>query len=110
MGNVPQAIPFEPTHDIYHYAGNPLDKIFAPKSVALVGATEKHGTVGRTILWNLISSLEPAQQSFRRHHLPDQSQSPERAGHQGLSEYRGRAGESRPGRLLYACSIYSRAD
>ena len=56
MGNPPKAVPFEPTHDIYHYAGNPLDKIFAPKSVALIGATEKHGTVGRTILWNLISS------------------------------------------------------
>jgi acetyltransferase len=56
MGTAPQVIPFEPTHDIYHYTGNPLDKIFAPKSVALVGATEKHGTVGRTILWNLISS------------------------------------------------------
>ena len=56
MGNAPKAVPFEPTHDIYHYTGNPLDKIFAPKSVALIGATEKHGTVGRTILWNLISS------------------------------------------------------
>src|SRR5512136_2218870 len=56
MGNPPRAVPFEPSHDIYHYIGNPLDKIFAPKSVALVGATEKHGSVGRTILWNLISS------------------------------------------------------
>ena len=55
MGS-PAAVAFEPTHDIYHYTGNPLDKIFAPKSVALIGATEKHGTVGRTILWNLISS------------------------------------------------------
>ena len=52
----PPVVPFEPTHDIYHYTGNPLDKIFSPKSVALIGATEKHGTVGRTILWNLISS------------------------------------------------------
>ncbi len=56
MGKPPQAVPYEPTHDIYHYTGNPLDKIFAPRSVALVGATEKHGSVGRTILWNLISS------------------------------------------------------
>jgi acetyltransferase len=47
---------FDPTHDIYHYTGSPLAKIFSPKSVALIGATEKHGTVGRTILWNLISS------------------------------------------------------
>lgn len=35
---------------------HPLDPIFKPKSVAVVGATEKAGSVGRTILWNLISS------------------------------------------------------
>ncbi len=35
---------------------HPLDPILAPKSVALIGATEKVGSVGRTILWNLISS------------------------------------------------------
>jgi acetyltransferase len=33
-----------------------LDAIFAPSSVALIGATEKEGSVGRTILRNLISS------------------------------------------------------
>ena len=33
-----------------------LDVIFAPKTVALIGATEKQGSVGRTILWNLLSS------------------------------------------------------
>lgn len=43
-------------HDILRYERKPLDVIFAPKSVAVVGATEKSGTVGRTILWNLISS------------------------------------------------------
>ncbi|GIW86707.1 MAG: GNAT family N-acetyltransferase [Isosphaeraceae bacterium] len=32
----------------------PLDALFAPRSVAVVGATEKAGSVGRTILWNLI--------------------------------------------------------
>lgn len=35
---------------------NPLDYIFFPKSVAVVGATEKEGSVGRTVLWNLISN------------------------------------------------------
>lgn len=35
---------------------NPLDAIFAPKSVAVIGATERAGSVGRTILWNLIST------------------------------------------------------
>jgi acetyltransferase len=34
----------------------PLDHIFTPASVAVVGATEKVGSVGRTVLWNLISS------------------------------------------------------
>jgi len=33
-----------------------LDAIFSPRSVAVIGATEKTGSVGRTILWNLISS------------------------------------------------------
>ncbi|HEX2913941.1 MAG TPA: bifunctional acetate--CoA ligase family protein/GNAT family N-acetyltransferase [Chloroflexia bacterium] len=41
----------------YRYEQNyALDAIFAPKSVAVIGATEKAGSVGRTILWNLISN------------------------------------------------------
>jgi acetyltransferase len=39
-----------------HYERQALDSIFAPKSVALIGATENPGTVGRTVLWNLISN------------------------------------------------------
>ena len=35
---------------------HPLDAIFAPKSVAVVGATEKPGSVGRTVLWNLMNT------------------------------------------------------
>jgi acetyltransferase len=34
----------------------PLDVFFSPKSVAVVGATENPGSVGRTILWNLMST------------------------------------------------------
>jgi acetyltransferase len=34
----------------------PLDAIFHPTSIAVIGATEKEGSVGRTILWNLLSS------------------------------------------------------
>ncbi len=34
----------------------PLEAFFAPKNVAVIGATESQGTVGRTILWNLITS------------------------------------------------------
>jgi acetyltransferase len=34
----------------------PLDFFFRPTGVAVIGATEKPGSVGRQILWNLISS------------------------------------------------------
>jgi acetyltransferase len=34
----------------------PLHPIFAPRNVAVVGATERAGSVGRTILWNVMSS------------------------------------------------------
>jgi acetyltransferase len=33
-----------------------LDAIFNPRSVAVIGATERPDSVGRTILWNLISN------------------------------------------------------
>ena len=46
----------DPAHDYLRYDEQPLDAIFNPQSVALIGATEKAGSVGRTILWNLISS------------------------------------------------------
>jgi acetyltransferase len=39
-----------------NYTHKALDTIFAPKSVAVVGATETQDSVGRTILWNLIST------------------------------------------------------
>ncbi|WP_165226065.1 bifunctional acetate--CoA ligase family protein/GNAT family N-acetyltransferase [Aquisphaera insulae] len=34
----------------------PLDAIFAPRTVAIIGATEKEGSVGRAVLRNLIDS------------------------------------------------------
>ncbi|MCP4416157.1 MAG: bifunctional acetate--CoA ligase family protein/GNAT family N-acetyltransferase [Chloroflexi bacterium] len=43
-------------HDLFSYNKNPLDVIFSPKSVALIGATEREGSVGRTILWNLMTN------------------------------------------------------
>jgi acetyltransferase len=46
----------DPAHDVLHYGRQALDTIFAPKSVAVIGATENPGSVGRTIVWNLISS------------------------------------------------------
>ena len=43
-------------HDVLHQEPHPLDAIFQPKTVAVIGATETAGSVGRTVLWNLISS------------------------------------------------------
>ena len=47
---------FDPAHDFLHYERQPLDAFFAPKNVAVIGATENPGTVGRTVTWNLISN------------------------------------------------------
>lgn len=45
-----------PSIDVSSTRPTGLDAIFAPRSVAIIGATERAGSVGRTILWNLISS------------------------------------------------------
>ncbi len=42
--------------DVLRATRHPLDPLFRPASVAVIGATEKRGSVGRTVLWNLISS------------------------------------------------------
>lgn len=42
--------------DVLRTGAAPLDAIFAPRSVALIGATEKAGSVGRTILQNLVGN------------------------------------------------------
>jgi acetyltransferase len=52
----PSMISREPVADALGVLRRPLDHIFTPQSVAVVGATEKEGSVGRTVLWNLISS------------------------------------------------------
>ena len=46
----------DPTHDVANYRRRPLDVIFAPKTLAVIGATDRPGSVGRTLLWNLISN------------------------------------------------------
>lgn len=45
----------DPSVDIWRARSHPLNPIFLPRSVAVVGATEREGSVGRTVLWNLIS-------------------------------------------------------
>ena len=39
-----------------HSRNQPLDVFFSPKTVAVIGATENPGTVGRTLLWNLVTN------------------------------------------------------
>ncbi len=47
----------DPAHDVLgSERRQPLDAILKPKSVAVIGATEKVGSVGRTVLWNLMST------------------------------------------------------
>jgi acetyltransferase len=41
------------THNLLRRTAQPLDAIFAPKSVAVIGATETPNSVGRTILENI---------------------------------------------------------
>jgi len=43
-------------HDVLRSEAHPLDAIFAPHSVAVIGATDRPGSVGRAVLWSLVSS------------------------------------------------------
>src|SRR5215831_15788723 len=43
-------------HDVLRSEPHPLDAIFAPHSVAVIGATDRPGSVGRAVLWSLVSS------------------------------------------------------
>ncbi len=44
----------EPAHDILRQTRRrPLDSIFSPKVVAVIGATENKGSVGRTVFQNM---------------------------------------------------------
>lgn len=47
----------DPAHDLLRATeAHPLDAFFKPRSVAVIGATESAGSVGRTIVTNLIAS------------------------------------------------------
>jgi acetyltransferase len=45
--------PVESAHDILRARRHPLDSIFSPKVIAVIGATENPGSVGRTVFQNL---------------------------------------------------------
>jgi acetyltransferase len=47
---------FDSAHDVLHIERPALQGFFEPKNVAVIGASEQAGSVGRTIMWNLISS------------------------------------------------------
>ncbi len=46
----------DPAHDVLRSERQPLDDIFKPTSVAVIGASERPGSVGRNVLWNLLST------------------------------------------------------
>ena len=46
----------KPSRKKMSHSRQPLDVFFSPKTVAVIGATENTGTVGRTVLWNLVTS------------------------------------------------------
>ncbi|HEY5984556.1 MAG TPA: bifunctional acetate--CoA ligase family protein/GNAT family N-acetyltransferase [Anaerolineales bacterium] len=52
----PITVDSDSAHDVLRYERRALDTIFAPRNVAVIGATETAGSVGRTVVWNLISS------------------------------------------------------
>ena len=43
------------SYDILRSDHQHLRSIFSPKAIALIGATDRVGSVGRTLLWNLLS-------------------------------------------------------
>jgi len=46
----------DPSYDLIASRRQPLDAIFQPDNVAVIGASEAAGSVGRTLLWNLVSN------------------------------------------------------
>src|ERR1700756_630456 len=43
-------------HDIWRSEGHPLDAIFAPRTGAVIGPADGANSVGRAVLWSLVSS------------------------------------------------------
>jgi acetyltransferase len=55
-GSSKQKQSVERAHDVLRTEGHPLDPIFSPRSVAVIGASERPSSVGRAVLWSLVSS------------------------------------------------------
>jgi len=43
-------------YDLLAHDAHPLNAIFSPRSVAVIGATEKPGSIGRAVVWSLLGS------------------------------------------------------
>jgi len=46
----------EPSANLPALRTRPIDVFFTPKAIAVIGATETPGSVGRNVIWNLVSS------------------------------------------------------
>ena len=51
----------DPSHDFLRSEPRPLDALFRPERVAVIGATEREGSVGRTVLQNLLDGSFPGK-------------------------------------------------
>ncbi|MEI6242764.1 MAG: GNAT family N-acetyltransferase [Chlamydiota bacterium] len=47
---------FDPSLNILYRKDHELDALFIPKNIAVIGATDRDNSVGRTLLWNLLQS------------------------------------------------------
>jgi acetyltransferase len=56
QGTLKRDIAVPLANDVWREQRPQLDHFFRPSAVAVIGATETPGSVGRTILWNLVSS------------------------------------------------------
>src|SRR4051794_17739693 len=43
-------------HDVLRTEGHPLDALFRPRTVAVIGATERPQSIGRRVMWALVTS------------------------------------------------------
>ncbi|MGB8915464.1 MAG: bifunctional acetate--CoA ligase family protein/GNAT family N-acetyltransferase [Candidatus Sulfotelmatobacter sp.] len=51
-----ESITIDPAHDVFRARPRLLDAVFSPKVVAVVGASERPGSVGQTVLSNLVAT------------------------------------------------------
>ncbi len=52
----PSKLSTDPAQDVLRSEHHPLESLFVPQTVAVIGATERAGSIGRKVLWALLSS------------------------------------------------------